>query len=209
MGKKEIYIVRHGQTDYNKIGKSQGRGVNSSLNDTGKAQAKAFYDAYRIEGFQKLYVSSLIRTHESMEGFIKDQIPYEQLSGLDEISFGVREGKFFVEDGFDHYDMITSKWRNGELDFKFDQGESPLDVMARQKGAMSYILDQPEDKILICMHGRAMRILMAWVFDHELTDMDVFKHDNLGLYVINYADNKFSMVRKNDTSHLNEIAEQR
>ncbi|MEM6877731.1 MAG: histidine phosphatase family protein, partial [Bacteroidota bacterium] len=37
MLKQTVYIVRHGQTDYNLRGIVQGSGVDSSLNDTGRA----------------------------------------------------------------------------------------------------------------------------------------------------------------------------
>ena len=40
---KEIYIIRHGETELNRLGIVQGRGVDSDLNDTGRAQAEAFY----------------------------------------------------------------------------------------------------------------------------------------------------------------------
>jgi probable phosphoglycerate mutase len=33
MSKKTIYLIRHGQTDFNKQGIVQGSGVDSSLND--------------------------------------------------------------------------------------------------------------------------------------------------------------------------------
>jgi bisphosphoglycerate-dependent phosphoglycerate mutase len=57
MPSKKIYIIRHGQTDFNKNGIVQGAGVDSSLNETGRQQAKAFYDKYKGEGFEKVYVS--------------------------------------------------------------------------------------------------------------------------------------------------------
>lgn len=202
LGKKEIYIVRHGQTDYNKIGKSQGRGVDAALNETGQAQARAFYNAYKDTGFEKLFLSTLRRTEESMVSFIDHGIPVEKLSGLDEISFGEREGRFFVEDGVDHYQLITDKWRSGQFDYKFDQGESPLDVVKRQKEAVSYILGQAQQKVLICMHGRAMRILLTWLLGYDLSQMDRFKHSNLGLYVLQYNDSNFSLTKENETSHL-------
>ncbi len=31
---KELYIIRHGETELNRLGIVQGRGVNSDLNDT-------------------------------------------------------------------------------------------------------------------------------------------------------------------------------
>ncbi|MDP4678865.1 MAG: histidine phosphatase family protein, partial [Cyclobacteriaceae bacterium] len=39
MKTKKIYIIRHGQTDYNKNNMVQGRGINSSINEFGQEQA--------------------------------------------------------------------------------------------------------------------------------------------------------------------------
>ena len=44
---KEIYIIRHGETDYNRQGIVQGQGVDTSLNDLGRRQASAFFEHYR------------------------------------------------------------------------------------------------------------------------------------------------------------------
>ena len=44
---KKIYLIRHGQTDFNLQGIVQGSGVDADLNDTGKAQADFFYEKYK------------------------------------------------------------------------------------------------------------------------------------------------------------------
>lgn len=51
---KDIYIVRHGQTDYNLKGIVQGSGVDASLNDTGREQAAAFHKAYGNYPFDRV-----------------------------------------------------------------------------------------------------------------------------------------------------------
>ena len=92
MKTKNIYIIRHGQTDYNKKKMVQGRGVDASINNEGRTQAALFYQAYKNISFDKIYTSSLRRTVESVNQFIESGIPFEQLSGLDEISWGTHEG---------------------------------------------------------------------------------------------------------------------
>ncbi|HLS39123.1 MAG TPA: histidine phosphatase family protein, partial [Sphingobacterium bovisgrunnientis] len=60
--KKTFYFIRHGQTDLNLKGIVQGRGVNTSLNDSGRKQADAFFNAYKHIPFDKIYTSTLVRT---------------------------------------------------------------------------------------------------------------------------------------------------
>src|SRR4051812_42108163 len=90
---KTIYIVRHGQTDLNKQGIVQGRGRDTNLNEEGRSQAQQFYKAYQHVAFDKIYISELKRTQQSIQPFIDKGIPYEKLSGLDELAWGILEGK--------------------------------------------------------------------------------------------------------------------
>jgi probable phosphoglycerate mutase len=200
---KELYIVRHGQTDYNLKKIVQGSGVDASLNENGRAQAGAFYEAYKNEGFDKIYVSDLRRTLESVQQFIDDGIHYERLSGLNEISWGAREGVPFNEETNKYYYSVLEKWQQGHTTLPVEGGESPEEVASRQKEAMQYIMSQiHEKKVLICMHGRAMRILLAHLFNYPLSVMDVFEHQNLGLYRLRATDNQYQLLDYNEASHL-------
>ena len=49
--KKRLFLVRHGQTDFNLKGIIQGGGVDSSINEKGREQAQAFFEKYKNEDF--------------------------------------------------------------------------------------------------------------------------------------------------------------
>ncbi len=203
MKTKKIFLVRHGQTDYNLKGVAQGSGIDAPINATGRQQAKAFFQTYKDIPFDKVYTSVLQRSIQSVQSFIALDIPHEKLLGLNEISWGNREGKSFVS-GEDHYKVVTNAWKNGDVDAKIEAGESPLEVQKRQKIALTHILSQEkEDTILICMHGRAMRILLCLMLNYNLKHMDLFSHSNLGVYKINYNGSSFSIESANDVRHLN------
>src|SRR6201985_2209086 len=93
MIQKTLYIVRHGQTDLNKQGIVQGRGMNTDLNDEGRMQALQFFEAYKGVPFDKIYISKLKRTQQSIQQFIDLGIPFEKLAGLDELAWGIHEGQ--------------------------------------------------------------------------------------------------------------------
>ena len=200
---KKIYLVRHGETDYNKTGIVQGSGVNSALNKAGQTQADLFYNAYKDFPFEKIYTSSLRRTIQSVQRFIDKGIPHQILPGLNEISWGKSEGvPFSPETNKIYYDIISS-WREGNIYRKLEGGESPVEVKARQEIAIKHILDSGESYVLVCMHGRAMKILLAWITGYSVAEMDNFEHENLSLYVLNYNRNGFKIEKTNDISHLN------
>ncbi len=181
----------------------QGSGIDASLNETGKKQAAAFFIHYGDTSFDKIYITPLKRTRETVNRFIEKDIPTEVIDGLREISWGNQEGVPFTEESGDKYKRIVQMWTEGDLHLKIEDGESPIEVMERQMPAMEYILSkEKESQVLICLHGRAMRILLCWLMDEPLTNMDHYGHSNCGLYLLNYDGKTFSIEESNNTSHL-------
>ncbi|WP_099372284.1 histidine phosphatase family protein [Sphingobacterium sp. 1.A.5] len=201
--KKTFYFIRHGQTDLNLKGIVQGRGVDSPLNENGIKQAQAFYDTYKNIPFDKIYTSTLIRTHQTVAPFLKDGILMEQLIGLDEISWGIYEGQTQTEEILTGFDKVVSSWRNNDLDLAIEEGESPNTLVTRQKEAVEYMLQQPEEEtILVCMHGRALRVMLCHLTNVPVCNMDDFPHTNTALYKLEYSDNEFAIVDHYNVKHL-------
>ena len=209
MTQKTIYLIRHGETDYNRRGVVQGSGVDSDLNDMGRAQAEAFFQAYQHVPFRKVYISGLKRTYQTAEPFLDLGLPYEKLPGLNEICWGIMEGKIPGNLANEYYRDLIESWQAGRTGKTTDGGESPDEVAARQKVAFDQILAHPnEDIILVVMHGRAMRILLCWLTGQPLSEMDRFEHSNVCLYKIqyNYESDQFRVEQANDTAHLLSLA---
>jgi probable phosphoglycerate mutase len=203
--RKTIYLIRHGETDYNKMGIVQGSGINSSLNDKGIRQARAFYDSYKNISFDNIYTSDLNRTKESVYPFIENGHKAVSLIELNEINWGEIEGK--------RPDSIIRKkfkdtmrlWSEGIYDVSVEGGETPLEMQERQRHGLSKIIGKAkEEKILIASHGRAMRSLLCTMLDEPLRNMDLYPHSNLCLYVLEFKNDKFSLKVRNCTNHLQE-----
>jgi probable phosphoglycerate mutase len=203
MIQKTLYIVRHGQTDLNKQGIVQGRGRNTDLNDEGRKQAQQFFNAYKDVAFDKIYISELKRTQQSIQQFIDLGIPYEKLSGLDELAWGIYEGQASTPSTKAAFLQIVRDWMAGNLDSKFEGGESPNDVRLRQISALQTIMSHTEEKtVLICMHGRAMRLFLCLLSGLPLTEMENYPHQNLVLYKVAYDGEKFEIIDFNNAAHL-------
>ena len=198
---KKIYIIRHGQTKFNEQGVVQGKGVDASLNDLGKKQAAQFYQAYKNIPFEKVYTSSLKRSQESVTDFINDGIPHEIEPGLDEISWGKHEGARASEERNRYFRSIVKEWRSGNTSLKIGGGESPDDVAERQKPVIEKLVNAPESLILVCMHGRAMKIILSQMLNKPISEMDDFEHSNLGLYVLHF-NGEFNLKESNNIDHL-------
>jgi probable phosphoglycerate mutase len=201
---KKIYLIRHGQTRLNVQGIVQGSGIDEPLNDVGHAQAAQFYAAYRDMPFAKVYTSRLVRTHQSVQPFLETGLPHEQFSGLNEISWGYREGTRITPEEDIEYHGLLRAWARGDTHLALKGGESPEQVAARQKPVIDDIFrGRPdEETILVCMHGRAMRVLLCQLLNYPLSCMDLFEHRNLCLYQVHYTGSMFSIHAHLDTRHL-------
>lgn len=187
----------------------QGSGVDSSLNDTGRAQVAAFFETYKHIPFDKVYTSVLKRTKQSVDLFIKAGIPTEALAGLNEISWGKKEGEAITPEEDKYYHYMLDQWQKGNTSLRIEGGESPDEVIQRMKPAVDHILsNENEQTILICMHGRAIRILLCYLLNYPLKSMDMFEHENACLYILNYTGSMFNVELYNNVSHLKLLKEQ-
>jgi len=200
---KELYVIRHGETDLNKQGIIQGRGIDSDLNDTGRAQAAAFYARYKNLPFDKVYTSALKRTHQTVKGFVEAGLPWEKYPQLDELAWGEWEGKQTSELAIGAFKDMTEKWQGGNYDAHFNGGESPNDVAARLQQMITIFKNTPDEKlVLVCMHGRALRLLMCLFSGKPLSSMYDFPHQNTGLYRVSLTGDTFTITDSNNTDHL-------
>jgi broad specificity phosphatase PhoE len=138
-----------------------------------------------------------------VQGFLDLGIPHEAYAGLNEINWGTREGTRITPEEDAYYHNILQTWCNGETGVCIEGGESPDLVAARQVSVIETILSRPEEEtILICMHGRAMRILLCQLLKYPLRCMDQFAHQNLCLYQLDYTGSMFTVKKYCDVEHL-------
>lgn len=200
--KKNIYLIRHGQTDFNLKGIVQGRGINSHLNETGRSQAENFFKQYKDVKFDAIYVSSLHRTHQTIAPFLSLGHQHEVKEGLDEIDWGVYEGVEHDQILEGTYYSIIDSWTKGNLEAKIEGGESPLELHARQSPLIEELRHAEFGNILLCSHGRAIRALLCGFLGLSLSEMDQFKHYNTCLYKLSLENGVFNLEIANDISHL-------
>lgn len=201
---RDIVIVRHGETELNRLNTIQGRGENPPLNEMGLKQAKLFYNYYKKTGFEVVYTSSLIRTHQTVMPFIESGIPWYKTEDLDEISWGSLEGKPSSHAVREQFHALVTEWSRGNLDAKIVNGESPHELKQKHLRFITHYRSQPYSKILVCSHGRAMRILLSTMLNQPLQEMDRFHHRNTSVYRLLDNGSAIHLIEHNNLSHLNE-----
>ena len=200
---RTIFLLRHGQTDFNVRGIVQGSGVDSSLNATGRQQAARFFATYGHVPFDKVYTSTLRRTHESVQQFLDLGLPHEAHAGLNEISWGVREGTRITIEEDEEYRRVLAGWAAGDTHARLLGGESPEEVAARQRPFIELLKARDDERtVLVCLHGRALRVLLCQLLNYPLRCMEGFEHSNLCLYKLEYTGSMFTVKNFLDVTHL-------
>lgn len=168
---KRIYLVRHGQTEWNAAGRWQGM-LDVPLSDVGHEQAHLLADYLRDRPIGAVYSSDLTRAWKTAE-------PLAQLKGLDvHKDERLREVNYGVFQGMTHEEIRTRfpteerSLMSDYMDFVAPEGESRRQVQARAYAAWQEIVGNgtgPE--ILIVTHGGPVRVLLMKLFPDQLDRM--------------------------------------
>ena len=199
---KEIYIVRHAETDFNRQGIVQGSGVNSSLNKNGQLQAMKFYQKYKHFEFDYIYTSTLKRTHETVQHFINQGGTWRIRGEIREIGWGIHEGKSATPESRVQYQDLIENWKKGNLDAKIEGGESAAEVITRLRKFVGELKKTAFNRALICTHGRTFRFLLSLLNNEDFSEMEKYKVLNTSLYVFENEGDLFINRLQNDLSHL-------
>ena len=200
---KVIYIIRHGQTDYNKNGIVQGSGVDSSLNEVGRLQSKQFFNHYNQKiKFDLIIHSALKRTKETVAPWIDlSQSKVLEDKRINEISWGDHEGKKGTPADAILYREIMMAWSSGNYNIGIQNGETAQDLYDRMLNFVHDLRQMDEEQILICSHGRALKCMLSTLENKPPSEMQKYNISNVGLHLVHQKGNAFEVLKFNDTSH--------
>ena len=197
-----VYFIRHAETDLNRQNIVQGSGMDTDLNELGRAQAKAFFDAYQDVDFELIVTSKLRRTHQTVQHFLDQDIPWHQTEDINEISWGTHEGSSPNPERHRAFHALLADWKEGNLDAALPEGESARQLGERVNRFIEWLRQRPEKTILVATHGRTMRALMTQLKGVSLCDMEGVPHVNTGCYVVHFDADNIVFNLENDVKHL-------
>jgi phosphoserine phosphatase len=207
--KTHLYFIRHGETDYNRLRIMQGRCVDVSLNRRGRAQASAVADRLAEIPLNAIYSSTLRRALETAEEIALRHpgVPMYSLRDLEEMSWGVFEGRPVAGDVERVFEEMNHRWRSGDFALSVEGGESILCVQRRALRAMQHVLEHHEGgTVVVVTHGRFLRVLLASLLDeYGLHRMHDIHHANTSVNRILYEADAFRAEILNCTAHLDEV----
>lgn len=198
-----LYLTRHGETQWNRLGKTQGI-QDISLSDFGRTQARGLGERLKsYNAIDAIYCSDLSRARETAE-IIGDKLGLKPSSTdlLREVSFGQWEGLSTAEIEA-QYPNGLERWRNDPY-FSPEGGESLSAVHHRISSFLEGLkFDHPMDHedILIVSHAVTTKVIILGLMELPLSFITRFKINQGGLSLIDMGKGHNSILYLNDTHH--------
>ena len=164
----KLYLIRHGETDYNNALRFQGQ-TDIPLNQKGIEQAEKVAAFLKDVPLRAIYTSSLQRARTTAEiiGRAKGLEP-QATDALREMSFGIWENM----NSKDIQKKYAKEWKDffaSPAKTKIPEGESMSDVQKRAYPEVQRILDQyPEGDVAFIAHGGIIRVLICTMLGLDL-----------------------------------------
>ena len=158
-----LWLVRHGQTDWNILGRWQGQASYApGLNETGRAQALAAREQLKDVCISVAYSSDLLRSIQTAELIAEpSDLSVIPEPGLREIDLGVWEG-MLSEDIQKQYPVELEARSKDPFHVRAPQGEAPSEVAERVLATVSDIVKRhPNESVLIVAHGVSLAIIIC------------------------------------------------
>ena len=197
-----IYLVRHGQTEWNIKGKTQGHG-NSKLTQKGIDQAKALADSISSLPIDYIYSSDLGRAVETAE-IISDKFGLDVIEtpALREMGFGKWEG-LLIKEIQEEYKDIYHTWRNQPHLAEIPGGETLQIIKERTDKFLAELNEKYDGKhIVLVTHSVTARVILLSILNSSMENIYRINQGNTALNVIEFRDYGPVVIKMNDTSHI-------
>ena len=196
----KLYIVRHGETEWNVIKRFQGQ-LNTPLTEKGIEKLKETGKKLEDVTFEEVYTSKLERTVKSAEiilnenrGYKNKKLKLKKLAELNEVYFGVWQGLKY-EEVFLKYPEEANNYFYNVKNYKAEnvEAENLKDALERFLRGINKILSiHKSGNILIVTHGTVFDMFINHVGNNDIFDIDERTLMGNGDYkIFSYEDGKF------------------
>lgn len=200
-----LIIVRHGETDWNRLRKTQGM-TDIHLTPRGLKQARRMGARVRNMQIQCVFTSPLSRalaTANAIASIVRAPVTTD--SDLREIAFGEWEGLTFDEIG-ERYPEELKVWNSDpHLCAPPGQAETLMQVAERSSRFLSRIRKEYDGKTVVAVsHSVPCKTMVALSIGLPLSRIHSLRMDNASMSIIDFYDDRAVLRLFNDTTHLME-----
>ncbi|MBP1047782.1 histidine phosphatase family protein [Enterococcus sp. BWM-S5] len=195
--RKKLYLVRHGETLFNKLGKVQGA-CDSPLTAKGIQQAEQVRDYFKEKqiDFDHFYTSTQERASDTLE-IITNGKPYTRLKEIKEMNFGLYEGEqtSLQPKGPDYFETFYTQFG----------GECAQDVEGRMVEALTKVMNTPDhQQVLAVSHNGACFYFLRKIWNDPKKEIPIH-FPNCAIFSFDYYDNTFLLLDILDPSTMTSI----
>lgn len=203
-----VYLIRHGQTAWNREEVFRGR-ADIPLNETGRKEALLTGQYLRGVKVGLVYSSPLSRAVETAEAIARHQGKEVQiLDGLIDIDFGRWQGVSH-EGVRERYGELYRQWKNTPNLVRFPGGESLEEVRERALREIHEAVQTHAVETLVMVSHRVVnKIVICGLLGLDNSHFWEIGQDTGCINVLEFGEG-FTLRRLNDTSHLVSIEEER
>jgi broad specificity phosphatase PhoE len=199
----KLHLVRHGETEWNKLGRFQGQ-QDIALNPRGLAQAKETARAMADDGVIALYSSPLQRTMQVANEISRlTSVPVVPLPGVEELNLGELEG-VTGEEMRTIWPDVYSSWSQDPGTLSMPKGESLSQLQDRAWRSLQEVekAHSGDDVIVVVSHNFAIRTMIHKVLGLPLTNFHRLSLDLSSVSTVEYTSRGRRLTCYNFTGHL-------
>ncbi|MBE2184821.1 MAG: histidine phosphatase family protein [Anaerolineae bacterium] len=198
---KRIYLIRHGQTEWNADGRWQGM-MDVPLSQAGIEQAAALAKYMGVMPIQSLYASDLQRAVQTAEPLAEALgLPMVQDARLREQNLGVFQG-LTHEQHREKYPELVQAMYVDYWGFTFPEGESRAQVRDRVIAFWNELLaHEPEGETVVILHGGTIRVLLIHLLG-PLRELEHVKIVNTSITTLEITEGGLRLVELAQIPHL-------
>lgn len=198
-----IFLVRHGETDWNQESRFRGR-VDIPLNDNGLEQAKKVGQALKDVPLAAVYCSPLSRALQTAEEIASiHDLHLQEHEGFNDMDFGEWQGLSGSEVRL-RYPKEFRMWVDTPQKVKPPEGESLLEVRKRCWPALEKLASRHRNEIIaIISHQVIIKSLLLSVLGLGESHFWRLEQDPCSINVLRYHSSGNLMISCiNETCHL-------
>ncbi len=199
-----IYLVRHGESEWNAAGDLYCGRTDIGLSTEGATQAKNAGDFLSSVSFDRAYASPLIRARHTAELILGERdLPIQIDERIYEGDFGEWEGRSkteFIKEDPDSWDnWMANPWetRAGRT------GETAREMYERASSFFKEISEKHSgETVLVVAHNNTIRFFLAGVLGMPFANYRRIFQDNTGINILDVAGDEIVIRSLNINSHL-------
>jgi len=197
----QIILARHGETEWNVAEVFRGR-IDIELNENGVKQAELlarYLSDLKLDAVYSSPLQRALKTAEIIASYHKLKVSIAP--GLVDFNYGDWQGLPHQEVK-DKYKELYATWISHPERVKMPAGESLAEVRERAVGVVDSVIARHRGTVVLVSHRVVNKVLICALLGLDNSHFWNIRLDTCGITTFAYQNERFMLIKHNDTSHL-------